>query len=72
VLICTPEYNGSIPPLLKNTIDWVSRISRDNGRPLHPYPGKIAGHLLVVRRAFRRHPQRIPPARRARRISAWR
>lgn len=44
VLICTPEYNGSIPPLVKNTIDWVSRIHRDtNGKPLQPYPGKIAG-----------------------------
>jgi NAD(P)H-dependent FMN reductase len=26
VLIVTPEYNASIPSLLKNTIDWVSRI----------------------------------------------
>ncbi len=44
VLICTPEYNGSIPPLVKNTIDWVSRISRDtNGKPLKPYPGKVVG-----------------------------
>jgi len=44
VLICTPEYNSSIPPLLKNTIDWVSRISRDtNGKALHPYPGKVVG-----------------------------
>ena len=26
VLIVTPEYNSSVPPLLKNTIDWVSRV----------------------------------------------
>lgn len=24
VLIVTPEYNGGLPPLLKNAIDWVS------------------------------------------------
>lgn len=38
--IATPEYNGSIPPLLKNVIDWVSRISRDGDRPLKPYANK--------------------------------
>ncbi|MGB8818586.1 MAG: NAD(P)H-dependent oxidoreductase [Rhizobiaceae bacterium] len=38
--IATPEYNGSIPPLLKNVIDWVSRISRDGERPLRPYAAK--------------------------------
>jgi NAD(P)H-dependent FMN reductase len=41
VLVATPEYNGSIPPLLKNVIDWVSRVIRDGGRPLKPYPGKV-------------------------------
>lgn len=23
-IICTPEYNASYPPLLKNTLDWVT------------------------------------------------
>lgn len=43
VLICTPEYNGSVPPLLKNAIDWVSRVKSDGGRALRPYPGKVVG-----------------------------
>jgi chromate reductase len=25
-LIVTPEYNSSVPPLVKNIIDWVSRV----------------------------------------------
>ena len=41
-LIASPEYNSSIPPLLKNTIDWVSLIRKDGGRPFKPYAGKIA------------------------------
>lgn len=42
VVIVTPEYNGSLPPLLKNAIDWISRVSRDGEKPLKPYRGKIA------------------------------
>jgi chromate reductase len=30
VLIVTPEYNSSVPALLKNAIDWVSRV-QDGG-----------------------------------------
>jgi chromate reductase, NAD(P)H dehydrogenase (quinone) len=56
MFIATPEYNGSIPPLLKNVIDWVSRVTRDGDRPLKAYPGKVValasssnGHFAGVR-----------------------
>jgi NAD(P)H-dependent FMN reductase len=26
ILIVTPEYNASVPPLLKNAIDWISLV----------------------------------------------
>ena len=26
VLLVTPEYNSSVPPLVKNTIDWITRV----------------------------------------------
>jgi chromate reductase len=40
VFLCCPEYNSSIPPLLKNMIDWVSLISRDGDKPLKPWAGR--------------------------------
>lgn len=36
ILIVTPEYNYSVPGLLKNAIDWASRLYGDsawNGKP---------------------------------------
>jgi chromate reductase, NAD(P)H dehydrogenase (quinone) len=33
VFISTPEYNASLPPLLKNSIDWMSRVRRGERGP---------------------------------------
>lgn len=37
ILLCTPEYNYSVPGVLKNAIDWASRPYGDsawNGKPV--------------------------------------
>ncbi|MFI0847902.1 NADPH-dependent FMN reductase [Mesorhizobium sp. IMUNJ 23232] len=58
ILIATPEYNGSMPPLVKNTIDWISRVRKDRGIALRPLPGKVVaicssseGHFAGIRSA---------------------
>src|SRR5262249_37429817 len=40
-LISTPEYNSSMPPLVKNTIDWCSRKNSKEEAPLSAYKGKV-------------------------------
>ena len=44
LLIASPEYNSSISPLLKNTLDWVSRRAGDEP-PAVAYKGKTVALL---------------------------
>ena len=41
IFIVSPEYNASIPPLLKNAIDWVSRVRVDGEPPLAVFKTRV-------------------------------
>jgi chromate reductase len=43
LLISTPEYNGSMPALVKNTLDWISRPMLDGHSGTALFRGKVAG-----------------------------
>lgn len=52
IIIVTPEYNGCLPPLLKNAIDWTSTI--DTAQFVNPVygiaacsPGPMSGIMCL-------------------------
>src|SRR6185312_11100238 len=65
VFIASPEYSASVTPLLKNAIDWVSRV-REKGDPTYAAfknrvfaiasasPGRIGGlrSLMALRQVL--------------------
>ncbi len=49
VIICTPEFNWSVPGVVKNALDWLSRVDRPlTGKPVLPM-GVSQGVLGTVR-----------------------
>ncbi len=41
IFIASPEYNASITPLLKNTLDWVSRVREPGEQPYPAYRDRV-------------------------------
>lgn len=46
-IMVTPEYNGMFTPLLKNTIDWLSRPHTENEPPLWAFQSKSAAIMAA-------------------------
>ena len=56
IFIACPEYNASLTPLLKNTIDWISRVKEEGLAPFSkPFfvigsasPGWLGGYRALT------------------------
>jgi chromate reductase len=46
LLIASPEYNGFLSPMLKNTVDWLSR-STEASPDLSAFQGKVAAIMAA-------------------------
>lgn len=42
--IVTPEYNGGIPPVLSNTIAWISRVNENWRASFNEKPAALASY----------------------------
>lgn len=41
IAFVSPEYNNSVTPLTKNTIDWISRVSTDRQGAISPFRDRV-------------------------------
>ncbi|MGD9668779.1 MAG: NADPH-dependent FMN reductase [Hyphomicrobiaceae bacterium] len=41
IFIAAPEYNSSITPLLKNTLDWISRVREQDESPNEVFKTRV-------------------------------
>lgn len=71
VIISTPEYNWSVPGVLKNALDWTSRVSHPlSGKPVLPMgvsqgvlgTVKAQNHLRQVLSSMGVKANTLPPA----------
>ena len=60
VFIASPEYNSSVTPLLKNTLDWVTRVRGKGETGLEVYKSRVFAISGASPRSGRRGSVRGP------------